>query len=502
VSVHRTLGVLAAGLALGAGALVPAATGEIPAADAAPPTVVAPGAKPIPITGQDRLYVADQTSNTVTVIDPSTNQTLGSIPLGTQRVGAVFSPQYLESVGVHGLAFSGTTHRLAVVSVTSNTVDIVDTTTNKVVTKTDVGRASHEGSFTTDGKQFWVAARARDTLTIVDAVRGGVIANLPVGQGPSKVVMSPDGKLAYVNHITTPQITVIDVASRRIVDRITGLADAFSSDEAISPDGTELWASHKRAGKISVVDLVHRRVAQVLTTGPDTNHPQFADTPAGNYVYLSVGGLDHTLVYRRDGGTSRLVKRVQNTGHAPHGVATSGDGSRIYVGLEKSDQVDVIDTVSMKIIKTIPSGQEPQAVVYAPNAAPSGQAPNLTRQGLVQQARSVATTLPDGRSGQRLDPAKGRALEGTVRPVAGVDMIQLQARGLTPNTTYKAYSVGRSGQRSALVTFSTDANGNAPMVLAFSSFTGRSIAIESRGTAPANATPVNLAYCDCGCGCC
>ncbi|WP_433132464.1 YncE family protein [Micromonospora sp. CA-240977] len=138
-------------------------------------------------------------------------------------------------------------------SVTSNTVGIVDTTTNKVVNHTDVGRAAHEGSFISDGKQFWVADRGRDTVTIVDTVRGGVIAEVHGGQIPSKVVMSPDGRRAYVNHITLPEITVIDVASRRVVDHIAGLNDVFSSDEAISPDGKELWTAHKRAGKVGLL---------------------------------------------------------------------------------------------------------------------------------------------------------------------------------------------------------------------------------------------------------
>ncbi|MFD5462211.1 beta-propeller fold lactonase family protein [Kitasatospora sp. NPDC127059] len=466
---------------------------------------------PIPVSGNDRVYTADQTSNTVTVIDPSTNTALGTIALGDQRLGGTLSPQYLGDVGVHGLAVSPDHHRLAVVSVTTDTVDIVDTATNKVVSRTDVGRASHEGSFTADGRQFWVADRGRDTVTVVDAVHGGVITNLPVGQGPSKVVMSPDGKWAYVNHISLPEVTVVNVASRKVVDRITGLGDAFSSDEAISPDGRELWAAHKRAGKVSVIDLVHRRVTGVIATGPDTNHPQFVDNATGSYAYLTVGGLDQTWVYRRTGGVPALVTKIDNHGHAPHGMWPSGDGTRLYVGLEKSDAVDVIDTAANTVTDTIKIGQEPQAVVYVPRAAPAGDASNLGRQGLNQGAGDIATVLPDGTAGDALDPVRGRTLEATVRPVNGLSMIQLQARNLQPGTTYQAYSDEAGGRQDAIVSFTTDANGNAPMVLAFSAFDGRSISIAVKGAAPARgaAAPLDgmhagnavsaadLVYCDC-----
>ncbi|WP_439663545.1 beta-propeller fold lactonase family protein [Lentzea sp. HUAS TT2] len=501
-SARRATWVLIATLAGGGGTLTASALAQPAAARH----------EPIPISGLDRVYTADQTSNTVSVIDPSSSRTLGTIKLGDQRVGGTLSPQYLGDVGVHGLAYSPDQQRLAVVSVTSNTVDIVDTTTNKVLTTTDVGRASHEGSFTRDGKQFWVANRGRDTVTVVDAVHGGVIANLPVGQGPSKVVMSPDGKHAYVNHISLPEITVIDVESREVEDHISGLGDVFSSDQAISPDGKQLWAAHKRAGKVSVVDLVHHKVVTVLTTGPDTNHPQFADTRGGKFAYLTMGGLDETWAYRLTGGTPVLIAKIKNSGHAPHGAWASGDGSRMYVGLEKSDAVDVIDTATNKVIDTIKSGQEPQAVVYAPRAAAAGNAANLGRQGLDQQARNVPTTLPDGTSGDTLDPAKGRVLEATIRPVGGLDMIQLQARRLSANTVYQAYSVAEDGSKSPVLSFTTDANGGAPMVLGFGAFGGKSIAIAAKGAAtPVQqaaltnqgsmhghaVTTADLVYCDC-----
>jgi YVTN family beta-propeller protein len=482
-----TLGVGAGGLAAMAIAQADPEPGAVRDGNAGAGT--ASRQHPIPVSGRDRLYTADQSSNTVSVIDPSTNKTLGTIALGDQRVGSTFSPQYGGDAGVHGLAISPNHRRLGVVSVSSNTVHIVDTRTNKVLSTTDVGRAAHEGSFTADGKQFWVANRGRDSISVVDAEHGGVIANVRVGEGPSKVLMSPDGRTAYVNHTSKSEITVIDVGSRKVKDRVTGLGATFSSDQAISPDGTRIWVSHKRDGMITVVDPVRNRVVTVLNTGPDTNHPQFADTRKGTFVYLTMGGLDETWVYRDTDGVPKLVAKIKNSGHAPHGAWASGDGSRLYVGLEKSDAVDVIDTATNNVIDTIASGQEPQAIVYAPRAASPGSAPNLGRQGLGQQARNVPTVLPDGTAGDILDPKKGRALEATVRPVSGLAMIQLQARGLKPNTEYQAYSVAADGRKTPLRTFPTDAEGKTPMALSFGAFDGKSISIEVNG----EATPVQKA---------
>jgi YVTN family beta-propeller protein len=211
---------------------------------------------------------------------------------------------------------------------------------------------------------------------------------------------------------------------------------------------------HKRAGKVTVVDLVHDKVQAILSTGPDTNHPNFADTPTGDYAYVTVGGLNETLVYARTStGPPPLVASIHDNGNAPHGIWPSGDYTRMYVGMEKSDSVDVIDTATNEVIDTLAIGQEPQALVYVPNASPQDNAPNLGTQGLGQQGHNVPTTLPDGTQGETLDPVLGRHLEATVRLVAGVDMIDLQARNLQPNTTYEAYNVDAKGTQRSLVTF-------------------------------------------------
>src|SRR6202043_2935755 len=64
----------------------------------------------------DRVYTADQTSNTVSVIDPATNKLLGSIHLG-EDVPAALSPLYHGELLVHGLGFSPDHKTLDVVSI-------------------------------------------------------------------------------------------------------------------------------------------------------------------------------------------------------------------------------------------------------------------------------------------------------------------------------------------------------------------------------------------------
>lgn len=99
----------------------------------------------IPVSARDRVYASDQTSGTVTVIDPSTNQLLGVIQLGSHlqdSLSAVYRGQSL----VHGMGFSPDHKTIAVVCVGSNAVALIDTASNKVKHIAYVGRAPHEVS--------------------------------------------------------------------------------------------------------------------------------------------------------------------------------------------------------------------------------------------------------------------------------------------------------------------------------------------------------------------
>src|SRR6185437_3138835 len=94
----------------------------------------APGSasdRDIPINHRDRVYAAEQFSNTVSVTDPADNTLLGVIRLGEPTPGNL-SPLYRGQLLVHGLGFSPDHLTLAVVSIGSNSVTFIDTATNTV----------------------------------------------------------------------------------------------------------------------------------------------------------------------------------------------------------------------------------------------------------------------------------------------------------------------------------------------------------------------------------
>src|SRR4030095_9554521 len=75
----------------------------------------------VPISHRDRIYAAEQFSNTVSVTDPVDNKLLGVIRLGDPTPGNL-SPLYRGQLLVHGMGFSPDHRTIAVVSIGSNSV--------------------------------------------------------------------------------------------------------------------------------------------------------------------------------------------------------------------------------------------------------------------------------------------------------------------------------------------------------------------------------------------
>src|SRR6202030_494034 len=164
----------------------------------------------IPISHQDRVYAAEQFSNTVSVIDPADNKLLGVIRLGDPQP-ANFSPLYRGQLLVHGMGFSPDHRTIAVVSIGSNSVTFIDTATNAVTHTTYVGRSPHEAFFTPDGKEVWVTVRGENYVSVLDGSTYQEKTRIIVPGGPGMQIFSPDGKYGYVCSSFNPETVVITV---------------------------------------------------------------------------------------------------------------------------------------------------------------------------------------------------------------------------------------------------------------------------------------------------
>ena len=391
----------------------------------------APWARPdIVVSSRDRVYAADQTSNTVSVIDPSQNKLLGVIRLGDPVPGAL-SPLYRGQLLVHGLGYSPDSKTVAVVSVGSNSVTLIDTTTNKVKGVVYVGRSPHEAFFTPNGRKLWVTVRGENYVSVIDPALMKETGRIELANGPGMTMFGPDGKYAFVCSSFVPELAVIHVESHKITKRIPQVSP-FSPNIAVTPENDEVWITLKDVGKVQIYSAKPPFDQKaVLDTGPITNHVNFANNRNGKFAYVTIGGTNEVKAFRR-GKTPELVATIP-VGELPHGIWPSGDGSRVYVALENGEHCAAIDTVTNKVIANIPIGQTTQALVYVPNAVPNGsRAENLMPLGTAANTARLrleagGTTLPDAQASV------------AVNSLGLLDLVQIAAKGLAPKESYQVY---------------------------------------------------------------
>lgn len=428
----------------------PAWAGQAPAAASAPD---------IPLSHHDRVYAAEQFSNTVSVTDPADNKLLGVIRLGDPQPGN-FSPLYKGQVLVHGMGFSPDHKTIAVVSIGSNSVTFIDTATNAVKHTTYVGRSPHEAFFTPDGSEVWVTVRGEDYVSVLDGKSFEEKTRIKTPSGPGMQIFSPDGKYGYVCSSFNPETDVISVADHQIVGRVTQ-ASPFCPNIAATPDGKQVWFTLKDTGKTQVFNAEPPfNIIKTLDTGPITNHVNIVHNANGTFAYVTIGGLNEVKVFRTDNFEQVATIPV---GKLPHGVWPSGDGSRVYIGLENDDALAAIDTMTNKVIATIPVGQAPQAITYVPDAVAEGDGKqNLQPLGLAGQAAHLVL-VP--RSTKNSSSASGKAPTSVSLFDQGlVQVLQASVTGLEPKKPYVLAFAGNpdgSGPLQPLANFMTNPAGSA-----------------------------------------
>jgi YVTN family beta-propeller protein len=406
------------------------------------------------VSEKDRVYTGDQTSNTVSVINPASNKLLGVIRLGDPVPGAL-SPLYRGQLLVHGIGFSPDHRTIAIVSIGSNSVTLIDTATNKIKGVVYIGRSPHEAFFTPDGKELWAVVRGEDYVSVIDPAKMKEIRRVQTANGPGMVLFRPDGRYAFVPSSFTPELDVVDTQSYKVIARVPQ-ASPFSPNLAVSRDGTEVWFTLKDSGETQVMSgQPPFHILATLDTGPITNHVTLVENANGKFAYVTVGGENAVKVYRR-GEKPELVSTI-TTGDLPHGIWGSGDGTRVYVGLENQDAVIAIDTLANKILATIPIGQQPQALVYVPEAVPTGDGTsNLIPLADAGKAAHLTLIAPE---------SSGSSAHATVsvNSLGPLDLLQMAVSGLKPGQMYRLWLVTARtppyGRKEELAMFKTNLSG-------------------------------------------
>jgi YVTN family beta-propeller protein len=327
--------------------------------------------------GGGRLWVANQDNNSVSVF-AANNAKLAEIAVGA-------GPRTL-AVAPNGTVWVANKH--------AGTISVINPTNFTVSQTITLPFASQPFgiSFAPTGGYGFVALEASGNLLKLDAASGSVLGSVAVGSNPRHVSVNSEGTSVYVARFITPplpgehtaqiqpgtagaEVVVVSAASMTVVDTITlGYSDLpdfeiqgsgipnYLGAVALSPDGLSAWVPSKQDNVLrgslrngsnlnfqNTVRAIASRIdlasaTEDLSARVDLDNASMASAavydPFGNYLFVALETSREVAVVDTQGWYE--IFRF-NVGRAPQGLAVSNDGRRLYVNNFMDRTVGVFD---------------------------------------------------------------------------------------------------------------------------------------------------------------
>ena len=284
-------------------------------------------------------------------------------PVGTEPLGGM--PPLLDPKDLYAAdrpnAFSpvvkGFPSRVYVPNSGSNTVDVIDPATYKVIDHFDVGKQPQHVVPSWDLKTLWVLNDLGNSLTKIDPMTGKKGNTYPVDD-PYNMYYTPDGKYAIVVAEARARLDFRDPTTLKLISSLSVPCKGVDHVD-FSPHGRYLLASCEFSGKIVKVDIQEKKVVGLLPLGSRRAMPQDVKlSPDGKTWY--VADMMSDGVFLIDGDNLKVMSFLR-TGKGAHGLYVSRDSKSLYVSNRSEGSVSVIDFATRKIVHTwrIPGGGSP-----------------------------------------------------------------------------------------------------------------------------------------------
>ncbi len=278
---------------------------------------------PVTVNSIDYLYVANQGSDSVSVIRKSDMTVISTIPVGSEPYG--LSTATVSSVVYVYVANTG-----------SNTVSVINTATNAVVATISVGVKPYYVA--TIGTTVYATNSLSNTVSVINAATNTVSATIPVGSYPRGI--KPYTTFLYVanygdaNFGGGNSISVINSATNTVTATIM-LPAGSSGPRGVAVLGTKVYVANYRSNNISVINTATNTVTNTITVGAGPR----GIIGLGTNIYVE--NFDDGTISIIDTGTNAVTLTVV-VGHSPAGMSV--DGTDIYVTRFQDDTVSVLNT--------------------------------------------------------------------------------------------------------------------------------------------------------------
>ncbi len=246
-------------------------------------------------------------------------------------------------------------------------VAIIDTKSDSVVARVEVGNVPHQVVVSDVLGKFVASNTADNTISIIDLGSLKPDATIALDVEPEHMELAPGGGLLAVGNIGAGTVSLISLEENRELSRVSGLFEPHNL--TFSPDGRLLYVANLGANHVSVVDVAAGEVVNeipvadpvpVASAESDASEEyqgiiNVTRTPDGRLGFAAHGEGNRMAVI--DLRTQRKVKSLE-LGELPWRAFSTADGRFMLVPNNGDSTVSVVSTSSLEVVATLPGAED------------------------------------------------------------------------------------------------------------------------------------------------
>jgi YVTN family beta-propeller protein len=246
----------------------------------------------------------------------------------------------------------------------SNSVDVIDPVSFKIVEHFAVGRQPQHITPSYDLKRLWVLADLGDSATEIDPATSKKGKTIWV-KDPYNMYYTPDGRFAVVVAEREARLNFLNPSTMKLVESVKVPCRGIDHMD-FTANGRFLIASCEFAASLVKVDVSTHQPVGTLALEPGGMPQDVRSAPDGKLFY--VADMMANGVYVVDPYTFSRVEFIA-TGKGAHGISISRDAKLMYVSNRGEGSVSVVDLATRKVVKRweIPGGGTPDMGGLSPD---------------------------------------------------------------------------------------------------------------------------------------
>ncbi|MDQ3001894.1 MAG: hypothetical protein M3Y08_11620 [Fibrobacterota bacterium] len=316
-----------------------------------------PSSVPIAAIDFPALFVVNGGSNSLTVVNASTNEVAGTISLknATYPHHAYLNPDGSRlSLAVPGMDLSGGHGGTMADHKMGGSVLLLETTTGQTKAARMFDSPNHNAAFSPDGKEIWTSQMASPgKVLVLDAGTLATRKTIEVGNMPAEVTFTRSGKYAFVANGQSNSVTVIDAASGTVAKTIpvgTNPVGAWPGNDSI------MYVDNEDAKTITAI---HEGTLEAVRTYDLGFTPGMAATSPNGELWVTDAQNGKVVFYPP--GSATLSGNLA-TGAGAHGIVFGKDGTTAYVSNQGAGTVSIIDVAGKSVKKILRVGDKPNGM--------------------------------------------------------------------------------------------------------------------------------------------